>query len=61
MLEDSRDELWIGGNFGLDRLDRSRQRRTKYRNDPDDPTSLTLGNVRGVDQHQIDLVGLGRG
>ena len=46
ILTDSRGDLWIATNDGLNRYDPQRQAFEIYRHDPDDPTGLSSNTVR---------------
>ena len=48
MTQDRDGMLWLATRNGLDRLDPASGRFTHYRNDPNDPHSLTSNDVRFV-------------
>jgi signal transduction histidine kinase/ligand-binding sensor domain-containing protein len=63
LLEDRQGVLWIGTKSGLFRLDRDRKRFVRYRNNPDDPNSLSADYVSALfeDQESGIWVGTERG
>ena len=47
ILQDG-ENLWIGTDNGLDRLDRKTGQITHYQHDPNDPSSLSANNIQAV-------------
>lgn len=61
VAEDSQGFIWVGGQEGLDRLDRSTGKFKRFRHDPADPGSLSHNQVRVlyVDKQGTLWVGTG--
>lgn len=61
--EDQTGRLWIGTSGGLDRLDlapdRSTGTLTHFRHDPDDPSSLSAGNVYAIHRDRQGTLWIG--
>ncbi len=47
--EDHQGNLWIGGDNGLNFLDRSTHKLSYFLNDPDDPSSLSYNDIKSLE------------
>ncbi|MCK4346656.1 MAG: hypothetical protein KAX05_15335, partial [Bacteroidales bacterium] len=58
-LEDNSGKLWIGTREGLNKFDPKTEKFTVYKNDPQDPESLSHNNVRSIFEDSSGMLWIG--
>ena len=59
VFEDSRGDLWVTSDKGLDLLDREKGRFLHFRHDPSDPRSLSSDHIRAICEDKTGALWIG--